>query len=162
MDGGGLGRGGLGRGFLECGGLGRGGLGRGGLGRGGLGRGGLGRGGLGRGGLSRGGLDRGGLDRGGLGRGGLGHGGLGRVCCVACGWLTGDGEQHGDGGEGPGEALAAHEDGAELLREETHQAEQASLQHGTERWAAGGGRGGASFNSTPLKGPVCIFLKWRP
>lgn len=55
------------------------------------------------------------------------------LCVCVGGWLTGYGEQHGDGSEGPGEALAAHEDGAVLLRQLTHQAEQTALQHGTKR-----------------------------
>lgn len=52
--------------------------------------------------------------------------------CVG-GRLTGCGEQHGDGGEGPGEALAAHEYSAVVLRQQADQAEQAALQHGAER-----------------------------
>lgn len=53
---------------------------------------------------------------------------------MICGRLTAYCQQHGDGGEGPGEALAAHEDGAVLLGQQAHQAEQAPLQNSAERW----------------------------
>lgn len=49
-------------------------------------------------------------------------------------------QQHGDGSEGPGEALAAHEDGAVLLGQQAHQAEQTPLQHSAERWREEGNR----------------------
>ena len=51
-----------------------------------------------------------------------------------CRYLTAYGQQHGDGSERPGDALAAHEHGAVLLRQQTHQAKQTALQHGAERW----------------------------
>lgn len=55
--------------------------------------------------------------------------------CFACRlWLTAYGYQHGDGGEGPGQALAAHEDAAVPLRQEPHQAKQTALQHSPECW----------------------------
>lgn len=53
---------------------------------------------------------------------------------MICGRLTAYRQQHGDGGEGPGEALAAHEDGAVLLGQQAHQAEQAPLQNSAKRW----------------------------
>lgn len=46
--------------------------------------------------------------------------------------LTQDGAEHGDGGEHPGQTLAAHEQGAVAGREEPDDAEQAALQHGAE------------------------------
>lgn len=53
---------------------------------------------------------------------------------MICGRLTAYCQQHGDGSEGPGETLAAHEDGAVLLGQQAHQAEQAPLQNSAERW----------------------------
>lgn len=59
-------------------------------------------------------------------------------------WLTGNCYQHGDGSEGSCEALAAHEDGAVLLRQQTHQTKQTALQHRAERC---GERRVLSFNT---------------
>lgn len=55
------------------------------------------------------------------------------VLCV-CRRLTAYCQQHGDGSKGPSKALAAHKDGAVLLGQHTHQAEQTALQHCTKRW----------------------------
>lgn len=59
------------------------------------------------------------------------------VVICACVWLTADGDEHGNGSEGPGKALPAHEDGAVLLRQQTHQAEQTALQHRSKRCTGG-------------------------
>lgn len=56
------------------------------------------------------------------------------MCACVFQWLTSYGQKHGDGREGPSEALAAHKDGAVPLGQQTHQAKQAALQHSPERW----------------------------
>lgn len=72
--------------------------------------------------------------------------------------LTADCQQHGDGSEGPGEALAAHEDGAVLLWQQAHQAKQAPLQNSAKRWR-GEREGLTPSDSRPLENS-CLSLAW--
>ena len=69
---------------------------------------------------------------------------------------TCDGADHGDRGEGSGEALAAHDGRGVGGGKQAGQSEETALQHGPERW--GGGRGRVTLLPTGPWAPPSLGL----